>query len=182
MESHIFNWRDAGTYHYLEKLYADDLAWEFMRRNPDYQQLYEQSYLLDTGADMIDDKWGLAFFANPYQTSQEQAVFWRADVDSSVIPIVAAKDCTAIIRSGLLLQDKPIILHRNQIDYARRKDNCWYLIFSRGVCHLRAIYCGRGTYLDKPLIIPVLFSDDIINRIRTLEQFVRSFLLRRDLY
>lgn len=33
-------WRDPQAYDYLEGLSAPDLAWEFLRRNPDYQRDY----------------------------------------------------------------------------------------------------------------------------------------------
>jgi len=33
-------WRDPEAYDYLDNLAAPDLAWEFLRRNPDYRRGY----------------------------------------------------------------------------------------------------------------------------------------------
>ncbi|MER9291522.1 DUF6499 domain-containing protein [Mesorhizobium sp. M0510] len=36
-------WRSSSTYDYLDDLVAADLAWEWLRRNPDYQRDYAEA-------------------------------------------------------------------------------------------------------------------------------------------
>ena len=36
------SWRSEAAYDYIDKLTPGDLAWEFLRRNPDYRQSYQE--------------------------------------------------------------------------------------------------------------------------------------------
>jgi hypothetical protein len=59
------DWRSAAAYAYLNNLDPAELAWEFLRRNPDYQRDYREA----TGeaavqADFLEPwvvRWGLRF-------------------------------------------------------------------------------------------------------------------------
>lgn len=58
-------WRSASAYAYLNELDPTELAWEFLRRNPDYQRDYrtvveETSSDVDL-ADQLAQRWGLRF-------------------------------------------------------------------------------------------------------------------------
>ncbi|WP_431522189.1 transcriptional regulator domain-containing protein, partial [Klebsiella pneumoniae] len=35
------SWRSETAYDYIDKLNPGDIAWEFLRRNPDYQRAYQ---------------------------------------------------------------------------------------------------------------------------------------------
>ena len=37
----MLDWRSAAAYAYLDELNPAGLAWEFLRRNPDYQRDYQ---------------------------------------------------------------------------------------------------------------------------------------------
>ena len=59
------DWRSAAAYAYLNNLHPAELAWEFLRRNPEYQRDYRAA-----AADAADEaeflealllKWGLRF-------------------------------------------------------------------------------------------------------------------------
>ena len=58
-------WRDASAYDFVDDLPVDALAWEFLRRNPAYQQHYRE--IVDSGADSVSldeailRHWGLRF-------------------------------------------------------------------------------------------------------------------------
>jgi Family of unknown function (DUF6499) len=58
-------WREASAYDYVDDLPADALAWEFLRRNPDYRRHYEEltqsSVDTETVDDLIRQRWGLRF-------------------------------------------------------------------------------------------------------------------------
>jgi len=53
------NWRDESSYDYIEKLDASGLAWECLRRNPNYKAAYPT--MTDTEA----SDWGLRFPRRP---------------------------------------------------------------------------------------------------------------------
>ena len=53
-------WRFAEAYDYLDELPAADLAWEYLRRNPQYQDDFAQASLNPPPADWTQ-RWGLRF-------------------------------------------------------------------------------------------------------------------------
>jgi Family of unknown function (DUF6499) len=62
-------WREASAYNYVNDLPADALAWEFLRRNPDYQSHFHEitnaSANPETVDDLIRQRWGLRFRGPP---------------------------------------------------------------------------------------------------------------------
>jgi hypothetical protein len=59
------DWRSSAIYEYLYELDASELAWEFLRRNPDYQRDYRANprteLVADDGAERSARTWGLRF-------------------------------------------------------------------------------------------------------------------------
>jgi|TARA_A100001391_G_scaffold65878_6_gene41539 hypothetical protein len=59
-------WKTSPDYTYTEDLVAPDLAWEWLRRNDDYQQDYRQNEMRqaprETLAERLRRHWGLEFF------------------------------------------------------------------------------------------------------------------------
>ena len=77
-------------------------AWEFLRRNEDYQIDYRnhfestpKSFVLPSGSHLIVGerrykaarKWGLLFFADPSKSAAEAGVFWKPSVFPATIPV-----------------------------------------------------------------------------------------------
>ncbi|WP_430650034.1 transcriptional regulator domain-containing protein [Bradyrhizobium ivorense] len=62
-------WRISTAYDYVNELDAPDLAWEFLRRNPEYQQDYnrlkQRGFGEDEAAAALSAKWGLSFRGRP---------------------------------------------------------------------------------------------------------------------
>jgi Family of unknown function (DUF6499) len=59
------DWRSAAAYAYLNDLSPTELAWEFLRRNPDYQRDY-RTIVREAPRDgefpePLIQQWGLAF-------------------------------------------------------------------------------------------------------------------------
>ncbi|WP_081916686.1 transcriptional regulator domain-containing protein [Caulobacter sp. UNC358MFTsu5.1] len=54
------SWRSAEAYDYLDDLPAADLAWEYLRRNPDYQRDFQATRSEDEDGDGVA-RWGLRF-------------------------------------------------------------------------------------------------------------------------
>ncbi|WP_232793196.1 transcriptional regulator domain-containing protein [Caulobacter hibisci] len=53
-------WRSAQAYDYVDELSAADLAWEYLRRNPDYQSDF-QAPRQASGQSDWPARWGLRF-------------------------------------------------------------------------------------------------------------------------
>ncbi|WP_152536167.1 transcriptional regulator domain-containing protein [Mesorhizobium loti] len=72
-------WRSSSTYDYLDDLVAADLAWEWLRRNADYQRDYAESERPDAHRErlmnMVRMRWGLRFLCRPdFQCHQDNGV------------------------------------------------------------------------------------------------------------
>jgi hypothetical protein len=63
------SWRSEAAYDYIDQLTTSDLAWEFLRRNPDYriafQELLSSGRLSDETATLFAERWGLYFRSRP---------------------------------------------------------------------------------------------------------------------
>jgi hypothetical protein len=55
------DWRSVTAYDYAAALDAGGLAWEFLRRNPDYQSAYADTTNGDRGRGDAAHHWGLRF-------------------------------------------------------------------------------------------------------------------------
>lgn len=54
------SWRSAEAYDYLDDLPAADLAWEYLRRNPDYHGDFQAARGAGDGGERVA-RWGLRF-------------------------------------------------------------------------------------------------------------------------
>lgn len=63
------NWRTGSAYDYIDGLITPDIAWEFLRRNHDYQRDYaglqQAGHLSPDKARALSDRWGLSFRYGP---------------------------------------------------------------------------------------------------------------------
>lgn len=59
------HWRSSPTYDYIDRLFAPDLAWEWLRRNPRYQRDYAAGANPDADIQrmkmLVRRHWGLRF-------------------------------------------------------------------------------------------------------------------------
>jgi hypothetical protein len=71
------SWRSETAYDYIDKLTPGDLAWEFLRRNPDYRKSYEEAVaagrLTEDVAREFAQIWGLRFPRGPSQLGAHTA-------------------------------------------------------------------------------------------------------------
>jgi len=88
-------WRDDDAYAYQNELSLAGVAWEFLRRNEGYQAdhaaaVADPSAIPEPEASP-DPAWGLSLFADPALAADQQAIFWRPQVDPRVL-ILSAVD------------------------------------------------------------------------------------------
>ncbi|MBX9934197.1 MAG: hypothetical protein K2Y56_22205 [Methylobacterium sp.] len=79
-------WRISTAYDYVNELDAPDLAWEFLRRNPEYQQDYTRLKRRGLGEDQaaaaLSAKWGLSFRGRPQPSGPQRERGLDADCRS----------------------------------------------------------------------------------------------------
>lgn len=65
MTPDISHWRSSERYEYVERLVSPELAWEWLRRNEDYQRDFEAAQVEPDAGTMATEatmsKWGLRF-------------------------------------------------------------------------------------------------------------------------
>jgi len=71
------SWRSEAAYDYIDRLTPGDLAWEFLRRNPDYRKTYQElvsiGRLTEDVAREFAEQWGLRFRCRPSQLGADPA-------------------------------------------------------------------------------------------------------------
>ena len=71
------SWRSETAYEYIDELSPSDLAWEFLRRNPDYRKSYQElvssGRLTEEIARDFAARWGLRFRGRPSQHGPDPA-------------------------------------------------------------------------------------------------------------
>lgn len=71
------SWRSEAAYDYIDKLTPGDLAWEFLRRNPEYRRSYQElvavGRLTEDVAREFAEQWGLRFRRRPSQLGAHPA-------------------------------------------------------------------------------------------------------------
>ncbi|MER8779206.1 DUF6499 domain-containing protein [Mesorhizobium sp. M0977] len=79
-------WRSSSTYDYLDNLVAADLAWEWLRRNADYQRDYAEVKHPDADRErltnMVRIRWGLRFPCPPNFQCHQDIGFLGAGIRS----------------------------------------------------------------------------------------------------
>lgn len=86
-------WRSPIAHHHTLSLDPADLAWEFLRRNPDYQA-YFAGHSEDPGrkADSAARRWGLRFLVDPRHGAHETSLFWHYRDSAWVIILAPRKE------------------------------------------------------------------------------------------
>ena len=97
-------WRISTAYDYVNELDAPDLAWEFLRRNPEYQQDYIR--LKQEGLDddkvvaALSDKWGLSFRCRPRTAGTKRKPHMDAECGSLDTDTAGPAELDCICGSG----------------------------------------------------------------------------------
>src|SRR5438477_3493995 len=70
-------WLAQGAYIYTLMLDPLSLAWEYLRRNPEYKSEYRQAVTMREGG--TPDRWGLQSWEDPKLDSREVDPVWQRD-------------------------------------------------------------------------------------------------------
>ena len=104
------NWRIAESYAYIFELAPQEIAWEFLRRNPDYQSCVNTINLSsDEDTSHLAKRWGLRFLADPALNAIETSIFWHPEICAY----------TVILDAGVCVTSKNITLTEDILSQAK---------------------------------------------------------------
>ncbi len=87
------DWRLPSAYAYVDQLDPAGLAWEFLRRNPDYQREYRtvtRNPARTELSEALQRRWGLRFPVDPGLRADRAPVVWLPGIDPSTVILALA--------------------------------------------------------------------------------------------
>jgi hypothetical protein len=113
------DWTDRNAYAWTKNLTLREWAWEFLRRNPDFQAAWQTArleygiagYYAQTMMVMSQHQvpnlssWGCLYCSSPAQDSREAAVFWSPDLCPGVLRLSAFSLTEKIEATPFLLRE-----------------------------------------------------------------------------
>jgi len=155
------HWRSKESYNYLEGLPPEGLAWEFLRRNTNYQRDYNthktERRLRDRAE--LTKRWGMQFLADPRNSALDEHVYWSPKVNPAVLVITRTPD---IFESKMPL-DVPNHLTRKSAGHLNAVSVIGDLPFN-------IIFAAR-TRPHEPCAAVLPLDDDCLSRIEALIRF-----------
>lgn len=89
-------WPAATSYRYLDAARPADLAWEWLRRDPDYRSLAPESVAPEAGVTILTPapascthRWGCLNMPSAARRSTDASLLWSAEFDRSVLRVLA---------------------------------------------------------------------------------------------
>jgi len=147
----------VGGWRRLIDLSVPAFAWEFLRRNPYYQDDWRSARHVD--AETIDPRWGLRFAADPNLPADDAEVFWRGDVAPGIVVPMT-------VTGGSAARAKP---RRWPAGVYRRADDGLHV---RLHAHLQLLL-PRDAKADEPLAVLLAYDGDLGVRVRAVETLER---------
>jgi hypothetical protein len=94
------DWRSAEAADALKDLDRSGVAWEFLRRDPEYREHYasvvarieSDAISPDTGLAELSDRWGCMFIRDPSLPADADSLIWRPELVPLSVTLVAAPD------------------------------------------------------------------------------------------
>jgi hypothetical protein len=155
------SWRVAATYSYLDNLGVMAFAWEYLRRNPDYQKAYE--LFADNGdpetSEQVAPQWGLHLMVDPDLPADRAHVSWLPHLNPATVVVAPAPDKFTKARSISELTPA----------FFRRIANGEHLLLDQGGELPIALIDGADTASPAAIVIPL--DDGVTTRIEAAIHF-----------
>ena len=165
------NWRSAESYSYILELAPQEIAWEFLRRNPDYRSCFDAAKQCnDDDANKPAQDWGLRFLADPALNALETSIFWRPE----------ACAFTVILDAGACVTSENVTLSQDLLRQAERrgaKEGQHILLRKAGYTHQIFLTPRAQTAQQLHAVIP--FDNYTTTRIMATSQLWRMLMKRR---
>lgn len=163
---------------WLTKCSRRGWAWEFLRRQPYYQEAYKQHgpAVADAG------RWGLMRYEDPMRDARAAAIFWRKEDCPSVLPLIAIEGAKANGSIPFSLDQLSCRVDWHQSQNGESSD----LLFSDAGKYLQVSVEPAGDLKGAHLFTPALnVPDNLAARIFSLRRFndlIQHGHLRPNLY
>ena len=157
-------WRVKESYDYLERLPPEGLAWEFLRRNTNYQHDYNlrKSEGRSRGRADTAKQWGLQFLVDPRESALDKPVYWSPKADPAVLVFTRTPD----LFESKIPSDIPVSLTQKSIGGHNAVG-----VFDD--CLFNVIFTARSKPTD-PCAALLPIDEDCLSRIETLTRFWRA--------
>ena len=164
MQPGTSKWRVKESYDYLERLPPEGLAWEFLRRNMDYQHDYNLHKFERSSRSKADiaNRWGLQYLVNPTESASGKPGYWSPKVDPAVLVITRTPD----LFEPKIQLDIPISL-------TQKSAGGFNAVSVFDDCMFNVIFTARSKPTD-PCTALLPIDDDCLSRIETLTRFWRA--------
>ena len=164
MQPDTSQWRVKESYDYLERLPPEGLAWEFLRRNTNYQHDYtlRKSERRLRGKADAAKRWGLQFLSDPRESASHKPVYWSPKADPAVLVIMRTPD---LLEPKIPL-DIPVTLAQKSAEGLNAVS-----VFDD--CMFNVIFTARSKPSD-PCTALLPIDEDCLSRIETLTRFWRA--------
>ena len=164
MQPGTSKWRVKEGYDYLERLPPEGLAWEFLRRNTDYQHDYTLRKSERRSRDRADiaNRWGLQHLVDPTESALGKPVYWSPKADPAVLVIVRTPD----LFEPKIPLDIPVSL-------TQKSAGGFNSVSVFDDCMFNVIFTARSKPTD-PCTALLPIDEDCLSRIETLTRFWRA--------
>ena len=161
-------WRVKEGYDYLERLPPEGLAWEFLRRNTNYQHDYtlRKSERRSRGRADIANRWGLQYLVDPTESALGKPVYWSPKADPAVLVITRTPD----LFKPRMPMDIPVSL-------AQKSAGGFNAVSAFDDCKFNVIFTARSKPTE-PCAALLPIDEDCLSRIETLTRFWRALHCR----
>lgn len=165
------NWRIAESYAYIFELAPQEIAWEFLRRNPDYQSCVNTINLSsDEDTSHLAKRWGLRFLADPALNAIETSIFWHPEICAY----------TVILDAGVCVTSKNITLTEDILSQAKiRKAKDGQHILLRKAGHIHQIFLTPRAEITRQLHAVIPFDNSTKIRMIATAQLWRIVMNRK---
>jgi len=165
------NWRIAESYSYIFELAPQEIAWEFLRRNPDYQSCANTIDLSsDEDTSHLAKFWGLRFLADPTLNAQETSIFWRPEICAY----------TVILDAGACITSKNITLTEDILCQAKtKKAQDGQHILLRKAGHTHQMFLTPRAEITRQLHAVIPFDNSTTTRMIATSQLWRIIMNRQ---
>ena len=164
MQPDMSPWRVKESYDYLERLPPEGLAWEFLRRNTNYQRDYtlRKSERRSRGKADTEKQWGLLYLVDPTETALGKPVYWSPKADPAVLVIIRTPD----LFEPKIQLDIPVSL-------TQKSAGGFNAVSVFDDCMFNVIFTASSKPTD-PCTALLPIDEDCLSRIETLTRFWRA--------
>jgi hypothetical protein len=170
------DWRDSESYLWITALPRSALAWEFVRRSPDYRATFQS----EGQSRENTSSWPLVRLENPDLDARQASPVWRGEVCGEILPVQTSGSARAAVCSVI---DTDRL--RCRMTAIEERAGITHIVFAeRGrLLHLEVeAHPGAGDGLMTPAVAPLEVTAQRTLALRRLSDLAAHGELRPHLY